>query len=112
MHCLAHITLASSLVILFVFHRLFHHPRVYKHVHKIHHEITEPFGLTSTYCHPVEHFFVNLLPVTIGPIIIGAHISLTFVWFAIAITSSTNDHSGYHLPFLPSPEAHDYHHFK
>ncbi|RWS18811.1 fatty acid hydroxylase domain-containing protein 2-like protein [Leptotrombidium deliense] len=26
--------------------------------------------------------------------------------------TTLNDHSGYHLPFFPSPEAHDFHHLK
>ena len=30
----------------------------------------------------------------------------------MAITSTQISHAGYHLPFLPSPEAHDYHHLK
>lgn len=32
--------------------------------------------------------------------------------FLLAIFSTTISHSGYHLPFLPSPEAHDFHHLK
>jgi methylsterol monooxygenase len=30
----------------------------------------------------------------------------------MAILRTLNDHSGYHLPFFPSPEAHDFHHLK
>ena len=29
-----------------------------------------------------------------------------------AIASTINSHSGYHFPFMPSPEAHDFHHLK
>lgn len=93
-------------------HRLFHHPRLYKHIHKIHHEWTAPTSIVSIYAHPVEHIVSNLLPVALGPIITGSHLATAWLWFAVALMSTTVSHSGYHLPLLPSPEAHDYHHLK
>ncbi|KAJ8344609.1 hypothetical protein AAFF_G00222130, partial [Aldrovandia affinis] len=42
-------------VIFYYSHRLFHHPTLYKHIHKIHHEWTAPIGVISLYTHPVEH---------------------------------------------------------
>ena len=32
--------------------------------------------------------------------------------YTMALMSTLNAHSGYHFPFFPSPEAHDYHHLK
>mmetsp|Transcript_7724 Transcript_7724/g.18072 ORF Transcript_7724/g.18072 Transcript_7724/m.18072 type:complete len:87 (-) Transcript_7724:662-922(-) len=32
------------------------------------------------------------------------------LWAAVAISSTLISHSGYHLPFLSSPEKHDFHH--
>lgn len=93
-------------------HRLLHHPRIYKHVHKIHHEWTASIGLVSIYCHPLEHFLSNLFPVALGPLLMGSHLATTWMFFALAILSTTVAHSGYHFPFLPSPEAHDFHHLK
>lgn len=92
--------------------RLLHHPRLYKHIHKIHHELIDPFGIGSVYCHPIEHFLVNVFPLVLGPVLIGAHMSTMYLWFVMAIANATNSHSGYHLPFLASPEAHNYHHAK
>ena len=37
---------------------------------------------------------------------------LVWLWTTLAITNSMNSHSGYHFPFFPSPEAHDFHHLK
>ncbi len=33
-----------------------------------------------------------------------------WLWISTAVFSTLISHSGYHLPFLPSSEAHDYHH--
>ena len=35
-----------------------------------------------------------------------------YLWNILAILNTLNSHSGYHFPFFPSPEAHDYHHLK
>lgn len=93
-------------------HRLVHHPRIYKHVHKIHHEWTAPIGIIALYAHPFEHLFSNLAPPGLGPVLMGSHLSTTWLWYALALVSTTISHSGYHFPFLPSPEAHDFHHLK
>jgi sterol desaturase/sphingolipid hydroxylase (fatty acid hydroxylase superfamily) len=98
-------------IVFYYFHRLAHHPYLYKHIHKRHHEFTSPVGMAATYAHPLEHFFCNLAPVHLGPLLCGSHLSTASVWYVIAVMSTINTHSGYHLPFLPSPEAHDFHHF-
>lgn len=93
-------------------HRLFHHPRIYRFVHKIHHEWTAPIGVVAIYAHPLEHLCSNLCPIVLGPLLMGSHIATAWMWFALAIMTTVNTHSGYHLPFMPSPEAHDFHHLK
>jgi len=91
---------------------LLHHPKLYKHCHKIHHEWTAPTGIVAVYSHPVEHMLSNQLPLWLGPFLMGSHLSVALLWYSVAILNTTVTHSGYHLPFLPSPEAHDYHHHK
>ncbi|KAM3601925.1 uncharacterized protein V6R79_021370 [Siganus canaliculatus] len=93
-------------------HRLFHHPSLYKFYHKQHHEWTAPIGVVAIYAHPLEHMISNMLPVVIGPVLLGSHVTTTTMWYSLALFSTTISHCGYHLPFLPSPEYHDFHHLK
>ncbi|OAF71398.1 hypothetical protein A3Q56_00826 [Intoshia linei] len=97
-------------ILFYYFHRLAHHPSLYKYVHKQHHEWKTSIGLTCVYAHPIEHTLVNLIPVLAGPLLTGAHASSIWIWLVITIISTIISHCGYHFPFLPSPESHDYHH--
>ncbi|ROT78406.1 fatty acid hydroxylase domain-containing protein 2 isoform X3 [Penaeus vannamei] len=93
-------------------HRLFHHRLLYKHFHKMHHEWQSPIAITAIYAHPLEHICSNLSPVFLGPLVLGSHVATVWLWVSLTILSTLNAHSGYHLPFFPSPEAHDFHHLK
>lgn len=93
-------------------HRLFHNPFFYKRFHKKHHEWTAPIGIIGLHAHPVEHIFANTLPAFLGVLLTGGSLKFAWLWFCIALINTSNSHSGYHFPCLPSAEAHDFHHAK
>lgn len=91
-------------------HRMLHYGKFYRYVHKIHHHWQAPIAISALHCHPFEHFLANLLPVLIGPVLMGSHRCTIAIWLIIVHIVTLNDHSGYHFPMMPSPEFHDYHH--
>merc|ERR1711872_1137292 len=62
------------------------------------------------YGHPVDFFLHCVLPVALGPILVRSHLSTTWLWYLVISLHELNDHSGFHFPWLRSPQAHDYHH--
>jgi sterol desaturase/sphingolipid hydroxylase (fatty acid hydroxylase superfamily) len=59
-------------------HRLMHHPVLYKHVHRIHHESVDPSPFTAFAFHPLEALveagfyviFIFIIPIHLGAIIL------------------------------------------
>jgi len=99
-------------LLFYYFHRALHHPKLYGRFHKYHHEWTAPIGIAAIYATPLEHICSNILPVLTGPLIAGSHVGIIWVWQSVAMMTAISTHSGYHIPFQPSPEAHDFHHLR
>lgn len=92
-------------------HRLFHEVKfLYKNVHKRHHEWVACIGISARYAHPLEDVLSNLTPLALGPLVAGSPIAFWWIYFAAANLSTVIAHSGYHFPFIQSPELHDFHH--
>lgn len=99
-------------IVFYYSHRLLHAKFIYKYIHKQHHEWQSPISITAEYANPIEHFLSNLLPPIMGIVIMKSHMFTCWVWFTMVILSTLKDHSGYHFPFFPANEMHDYHHLK
>lgn len=93
-------------------HLLFHHPSIYQYIHKKHHSFTAPVAVAALYAHPAEILLSNLIPLVLGPIVLGSHPYVYWTWFVVSIINTLNAHCGYELPFMPSPRFHDLHHRK
>ncbi|KAJ3208126.1 Chromosome 5 4 [Dinochytrium kinnereticum] len=99
-------------VMFYYSHRALHHPRIYRFIHKQHHEFTAPCGVAATYAHPVEHLISNMFPIILGPLLMGSHVFTFWFWLTIAITTTISTHSGFVIPGMPSPIRHDFHHYR
>lgn len=66
----------------------------------------------AIYAHPIEHIVANILPTVIPVSLLKLPISTSWIVISITTIGTLGDHSGYHLPFLHSPQFHDWHHLK
>jgi methylsterol monooxygenase len=96
-------------VVFYSMHRIMHTRYLYERIHKIHHEWVAPIGMVALYAHPVEHVLCNLLPVALGPLLLGSHLYVWWLWLTLATFAAVLSHSGLDIPVL-SPEFHDLHH--
>ncbi|KAI5478209.1 hypothetical protein MNV49_005376 [Pseudohyphozyma bogoriensis] len=85
-------------------HRLAHHRLLYKHVHKIHHEYSAPFGLAAEYAHPVETLVLGAGTV-LAPLGFcwasggGLHLVTMYLWIIFRLLQAVDSHSGYDFPW-------------
>ena len=101
-------------------HRLLHWRVIYPYIHKIHHTHSTTVGIAAEFAHPLEFVLGNMLPVALGPHLLGPNVHLLTViaWYVIRISETLDGHCGYEfswspfrlIPFSGSAEYHDFHH--
>jgi len=106
----------------FLAHQALHTGLLYKHIHKIHHKYSAPFGLAAEYAHPAEVFILGAGTI-LGPLVYcyftqNLHILTVYIWILLRLFQAIDAHSGYDfpwslhniLPFWSGAEHHDFHH--
>ncbi|KAI8495710.1 Methylsterol monooxygenase 1 [Branchiostoma belcheri] len=101
----------------YVLHRIMHHRRYYKYVHKVHHHFQVPFGATAEYAHPVETVVLGT-GFFLGILMFCTHMVQMWAWVAVRLIETIDVHSGYDLPYHPlhlipfygGARFHDFHH--
>lgn len=101
-------------------HWTLHRKALYPYIHKLHHTHVTPVGIAAEYAHPIEFMLGNLLPVSLGPALLGKNIHLftVIVWYTFRALETLDGHSGYEfswspyrlIPFSGSASYHDFHH--
>lgn len=105
-------------------HRFLHWGPMYRHVHKMHHTYSAPFGLTAEYASPVE--VMMLAQGTVGVPLLWCvvtgdlHILTMYIWIVLRLFQAIDAHSGYDFPwsmrnifpFWAGSDFHDVHHEK
>jgi len=99
-------------------HRMLHHPKIYYLIHKKHHEYKTTIGVAAEYAHPLEYVVSNMLPFSIGPLIVGMHYYTFWMWMILRVGETIDGHCGYAFPWSPyrllpfsgSALVHDFHH--
>jgi len=98
-------------------HRFLHWGPVYRNIHKLHHDHSNPFGMAAEYAHPIETFLLGIGTV-LGPIFLINHVFSMHVWVVIRLVQTIECHAGYDFPWSPrqfipfygGSEFHDFHH--
>ncbi|KAK2465971.1 hypothetical protein APHAL10511_001612 [Amanita phalloides] len=123
-------TMAPQIALFFIFedffhflaHQALHTPTLYKHIHKLHHKYSAPFGLAAEYAHPAEVFILGTGTIA-GPILYcyftqNLHILTVYIWITLRLFQAIDAHSGYDFPwslqhifpFWSGADHHDFHH--
>ena len=80
-------------------HQALHTGVLYKHIHKIHHKYSAPFGLAAEYAHPAEVMILGTGTIA-GPLLYCAfrgdlHIVTVYAWITLRLFQAIDAHSGY-----------------
>ncbi|MCL6416945.1 sterol desaturase family protein [Aestuariirhabdus sp. Z084] len=101
-------------------HRYMHENKwLLRHVHSVHHRIRNTCGINGNYMHWLE-FSLTAFLTLVGPMLIGAHIYVIWIWVIIRQFEGADGHIGYDVPWNPAhlfpvyqgPVYHDFHHAK
>jgi len=103
-------------------HRLMHTDYLFKKIHKTHHEFVNIIAFSTFYSHPIEFIIGDILPASIGPLLMGErmHLLTHLVYIVMLLHENHESHSGYAfswsphrvIPFTSDSDYHIFHHWK
>ena len=104
--------------VFYAVHRALHDPRVFRLVHRMHHEWRAPIVLASEHAHVLEYVISNGVPVIVGPLLLRAHTFTVAIFVLVRVATSVDNHCGFAFPWSPvrllpfgaTAESHDFHH--
>ena len=101
-------------------HRYLHENKwLLKKIHSVHHRVRNTCAINGNYMHWLEFVMIAAL-MLIGPILIGAHLYVVYLWVIVRQLEAVDGHAGYDIPWNPvhwlpvyqGPVYHDFHHSK
>lgn len=100
-------------LLFYIFHKILHKPWFYKRVHSVHHEITKPYAMAAGHFHILEYLILSL-SFLVGPILLGVHIYVFYIWIVVRQWIAVEGHCGYDFPFsiqkfIPMHDGNSYH---
>lgn len=77
-------------------HRLMHHPKLFKHIHKVHHQSTDPSPFAAFSFHPLEAIVEGAIYV-IFAFLFPVNIWALYAWQIIQMSLNVIGHMGYEI---------------
>ena len=99
-------------------HRWMHQNRwLLRHVHSVHHRVRHPSAIAGNHFHWLEFVLTGGLAM-LGPLLLGSHVLVVWIWLAWRQWEAVHGHTGYHMPWDPGhwlplydgAAFHDFHH--
>lgn len=70
---------------------------IHQHIHKVHHQFSQPTALATNYAHPLEQLFVDMGTLLVAPAIVKLSLRTMLCWTVFLTVYTQLQHHGYRL---------------